>query len=102
MRRLAPRNRQRQRKDEPSRNAYHAEPDNRLWATDMGNGFIIETSGAPPPRLPEELQPVLIHDGQGRTVAPPVEPEAPAEAPKVTPDAPAKHWRSDYGLGKRT
>ena len=59
------------------------ERDERIWRTDLGNGFIVEEVGAPAHRLPAEPQAVL-------TSEPPEPPQAvPMLAAKVPlPDIP--------------
>lgn len=82
-------------------NLRPAEPDNRQWQTDLGNGFIRIDNGAPPLRGPGEPQPVQLE-----TIG---SPSAPIEvkgtpAPIPPPRYPVgkfNHRRQDYGLGKR-
>jgi hypothetical protein len=84
-------------------NASPATPDNRVWITDMGNGFMREDVGAPPARSPNETQPISL----GTLGAP----EAPPPVPEATPDpmplpvrintAPrSANWQREFGLGK--
>lgn len=87
-------------------NAKPAQPDNRLWSVDMGNGFFREDAGAPPPRLPSESQPVAIDADAIPPVDVPVEPKILGHlsdpAPAVSSGDTERDWRGDYGLGKRT
>lgn len=87
-------------------NGSPAQPDNRLWSVDMGNGFFREDAGAPPPRLPSESQPVAIDTPAIPPVDMPVTKSAQVIAPDPAPTSPSgdtdRDWRGDYGLSKRT
>ena len=84
-------------------NASPAVPDNRVWQTDMGNGFIREDVGAPPARSPNETQPISMGT-LGSPEAPPPVPEAipdplPLSIRTNTTPRPA-NWQREFGLGK--
>ena len=96
-------NRSSRRPDRPA--VPMANPDNRQWETDIGNGFIRVDNGAPPARLPSEAQPVSLEDIDGPAVPPPV-PKVELEAtplPKpVNHNTQPPNWQREFGLGKRT
>lgn len=87
-------------------NGSPAQPDNRLWSVDMGNGFFREDAGAPPPRLPSESQPVAIGVDAIPCVDMPVSNIAQVitsdPAPAISSGDTERNWKGDYGLGKRT
>lgn len=84
-------------------NASPATPDNRVWQTDMGNGFIREDVGAPPARSPNETQPISMGTLGSPKAPPPVLEAIPDQAPlpvRTNTQPRSTNWRREFGLGK--
>jgi hypothetical protein len=84
-------------------NTNPATPDNRVWQTDMGNGFIREDVGAPPARTPSETQPVSMGTLSAPEAPPPVAVTIPDPAPlpvRTNTQPRTANWQREFGLGK--